>query len=706
LPNNDLERQDLERRVLEKRVTEKRALSSSNAAPKERTLGDVASGANESIMGFSPAADIPVLGPLAQKAGSAAAATVGRWAGAAKEPTFYQEYQRLENQRKAEQGEYAKKQPILSVASSLIGSSAIPAAGIGKIATAGKGAIQKGLGYLAEKGSTALGSAGISAADAATRDGDAEQAGKESLMFSGILDTLGLGGRAIKRVIPRTVFGVRGDTTKKYLERAPQINEIDEEKAISLVDEAYSGLKSGRDTAKEAMQSADLDKRAAQLNLVSDLKREKIPDQTIDQISDTLKNVRKEISFGSSKAFDVLKSSGKEISITPMKGSLTSKMKDFHIGGQRPPPGDATGYDKLEMVRAYLDQITEGGNKKLSAEDAKKFVQYLDDTLDQAYSAAASAGGYVTRGDRALKDFRKEIDSQLKKIPEYAAEMAPLSNKVKLLNDLQKHFKNKPASLRTLENIGDQANTPTREALKKLETETGTKIFEPIEKYEFARAALGDQAALRSTKEGLPESKEFIRLVDGLKLAQEKFDPVKGMSLKSSGSIIKKVGGERNKVQQEKMLRYLGDQTGQDFVQMAKDLGVKNALDQGFLRGSRNVNLGAFSLGGMAKGVSSLLGGTGEGGGFAQAIGAGLGAAADVVGPQTYKKILDISMTPQYKKYAKMLSEAAQRSPQALAVTHNAIKEADAGYRQQFENEEKRKIQQQILKDRQSTSTP
>ena len=63
------------------------------------------------------------------------------------------------------------------------------------------------------------------------------------------------------------------------------------------------------------------------------------------------------------------------------------------------------------------------------------------------------------------------------------------------------------------------------------------------------------------------------------------------------------------------------------------------------------------------------------------ALGAVAGAMADIVGPQTYKKIVDLSMTPQFQRYAKVLEEAAARGPLAAAVAHNNLLKSDQDYR-------------------------
>lgn len=66
------------------------------------------------------------------------------------------------------------------------------------------------------------------------------------------------------------------------------------------------------------------------------------------------------------------------------------------------------------------------------------------------------------------------------------------------------------------------------------------------------------------------------------------------------------------------------------------------------------------------------------------AVGAVLGGAADRIGPQAVKKILDIIDSPMGNRFAGAFREAAKRGPQAVAVTHSMLLKKDPEYKAAF----------------------
>lgn len=605
---------------------------------------------------------IPILGPLAQKAGEYAGAGLATIYPGGK---FSDNLKRLQQQNAEDDILFADENPVTATLSSFAGGFALPSA---PALNAVKGAsIGSRVGnWGANLAARMAEAAGVSATDAELRGGDSESAAVDAAAFTGGLGALGGVAKGAGKYIPRIVFGVKPETAAKYRARAPEINAASEEELIGDVEGAYRKLNDAAEEAGSVRGDARADKVAAERIMQAELQNARPPSEIPGEVSDAMRQLGKETSQGSSQAFDVLNKSDREFDIGPFKGYLTQRMNASKIGAALP---DTPEFRTLSKYRDFLDETQ---LKSMRPEQAKQFIQMLDEDVADTYAKLSAPGSRLNAGDKALISYRKFVDSQLKTIPEYADAMKPVAESSRLLSEARDIFSDEKRTHRLLKNLHAPENAQDRAVLEALGKRYGKDFIGRLGEYEKSQAALKNPAEMSARRAALPESQAFARAEEELGDRKLWLSPVKGLNPQSA--VRRAVSEGRPDYKAQERLKYLGELEGQNFLQTADDLGVQRALNQGFTRGSRNTNLGAFSIGGL---FGKVLKGDPAASQVGHGIGALAGAAADLVGPQTYKAMLDFSMSPKFPQYREMLQTALRRSPNAFIAETNRIARQD-----------------------------
>lgn len=649
-----------------------------NRPEPEKSIGDkiIDIATTPVLAGTSVGERVPIIGPLARKAahGTIAAIEAARGDKPFGE-AFPQKYGELEQESAAQAKQYAEKHPVADVALSGVASMGLPIPGGQWLGAA------KGSGTLARAGMKAADIAakagtqyGVSATDTLAR-GEGMEKAKESGEMAGALTAgaeilpgaLKLAGRYASRY----VFGVPPKLAQKYLGAAERINKVDEEQLKELVDNTVGKLRESADAAKEAFDVARGEAQGAQSMAKYSLSQTKPQLETVRDALDDIKALRKSISEQSGKSFEALRDAP-PANISGSKSLLTSRMGELKIAGEEPIGAGKEGFAKLFQYRKYTDKIAPGGN--IRAEDLKKFIQSIDDDTGPIYDKMAR-GEYVSRGERALLDLRRSLNEEILANPEYAKIMGPLAEDTKLLTALTDLMPTEQAGLYAMKRAATPEGARIKDLLSKLQEKSGKGYISEIEKQQIAQEIRRNPELLKKHLEALPETKRVKELLAIAEKAKAELAPVKGVSEMSSQNLIRSVASEaRPNLARREQLKYIGEKAGQDVLQQAEDLGIKRALEGGFRQGSRNVNLGAISLGGLGGIFSQVAGMMGA------PVGAIVGSVMDISGPQMWKKIADASMTPQFQKYSGILGAALQKSPQAFMQKHNELMERDRVY--------------------------
>lgn len=618
----------------------------------------------------SPGSFIPVVGGVADYVGAAGDTlaenvynlTHGKTG--ASEGEIYGK--NLQAQRNKEQS-YAEEHPVANTAISLAGAGALPVGGslmaaapkAGILAKAGVGAVNAGGRVALNTGATYL--------DALTRGGSEEQAeqnAQDSGKISAVLEALGAAGHLAGKIVGPAIFGVRNETSAKYLARRPEINAANESHLVEEAGDVVGNLKDNVSNAKSVLQEAKSNKIVAERDFKEGLKTTLPPEEMAQQIIDAKTGLKKEISQKSGQAFDILENNGRTIPKADLQSFIDGKIKDLEISGQPPPGVERQGYDKLKQYHDFLNGMPEDANPA----DIKRIVQAMDSELSSVYQNARN-GAHVTQGDRYLADTRKFFDDNLKQDPLYAKAMEPVAALTRLHGKLDNEFYDIASSNRALKNLAKPEYAEARQALGDLGAKNEVDYIRKLNEYEKSQGVLKSPKLMDDSLAALPENEAYNQAAQNLQGSEENLGILKNADSTKLTSAIRGASSDRVSAKKaQDLLQYLSDKSGKNFVQAAEDVGVNRALNQGFQRGSRNVNLGAISFAGL---MSKLLKNGESNAGTLAAIGALLGAGADVVGPKTYKVLLDVSATPQYKALSGAIKGISKAAPQAIGVNSN-----------------------------------
>ena len=602
---------------------------------------------------------IPVLGPAVTKAAAAAGSAMITMGGTPEE--YEKAYQGALEGEKKQRAEFEQQHPTLSLGAGVVGASLLP--GPGRLFAEAKAAAPLIQRVLPQVGNIAaqVGVTGAEvAADAALRDRDAEEAAKSAMKWQAGISSVIPVLRGVAGKIPQMFTGIKPETVAKYKARAPQINAESEEQLIRDIQSGHENVvakpvKAAKDAVNQAKEAADQAKMIYRENL----KGREVPPELTQQVFEGTKQARKIVSSASGEGFDALAASGKTIPTEPMIKHLDGEMSKMEIGG-KVHPGDMPTYNALQQEKDFLQQF----GPEMSPVDGKKLIQTLDRMEERAWDQAAQAGGHVSPGDKAMINYRRTIDAQLKQIPEYAAPMEKASSTMKAIEKFRDVVgKNEQQIERSLKSGGRFKE----EAIKGIEQATGNEYLPQLGPIREAQDILSTPSRYAEEVSRLPESQASAAASRAAEEVAEQTQPMAHLgNMGSAQSALRRVESEvRPDYRNIEALKMLGSRTGEDYLQRAEDLSIQRALNQGYQRGSRNVNLGAISGHGILKGVGDIMGGHGEGaGGFGAVVGAGLGALADQIGPRKYKEVIDFSMSPAGQRVSKILEDAYRRGPQ------------------------------------------
>lgn len=564
--------------------------------------------------GSSVGENIPIVGPLATKA---AAGLVAAGESAFSDKKFGDVYNEL-MQHDAEKAALAQKEhPVAETVKSLAGGAALPVPGMGlagKVAQAHK--IVRGAAQLAD---AVVPQMGVTYGDTLLRTmkgNDAENAAKEAGYWGAAAHVLPKAIGATAKGVTRLTTGVKGEDISRYLSRKPQINAAEMDDLV----------RAGRETVKDATET-EIAKR-------QDLAK---------YIQDQIETIRSDARAGSSKAFEPLIESGTEIPLSGIKGNLTQQINEAKLGEALRP---SASLNALQKEREFLDAT---GLKSARPEELKRYIMQLDRSLEPAFDKR-KMGVPLDEGERALMSHRKNINEMLvKSVPEYDAAMAPVRDRMRVLEGVESYTGSPDKTYKTLERIESPSMTGAREGIENLapwQTENRNLAKEAV-----------DINAMNKDLGGVTEN-SVEALANRMTGAKPKLRDREAFAALS----------KRAKEMPESKVPM------RDFDEYAKDLRTKKVFDTPYAQGSRNTNLGALSLMSLANMAGHGLDK------IAPGLGAVIGAGLDKLGPQTVKSVLDIISSPGGEKFARMYAKAAEQGPQAIALTHELLRQRDKTY--------------------------
>jgi len=607
---------------------------------------------------YKAARSVPIFGELAAKGADYLIAAV--------DPNRNVDQVRAE--RLSKEQTYDSRFPKMSTVAGIAGAAApiVPPIGIlkaepfiGEIATQSP-KIAKFLTGAAETAGIATREGLIAKGDAELRGLDGDKIGQstaktaaEIVAASKILPPIGRG-------FAKYGLGVRDPEriAEQYVLRKPMVNAANEENLVDQVVASSDRFNSANKKADEAVDIARKEYAAAKEALRAEIKGTRPPETLANDVIASVDKLADRVSEGSSKAFDILAQSNVEIPLPKIKAFLTSKLNRYKFNNTHLPEAQADAA-VLQQWRQFFDDV---GDKTARPEDMKQIIQYIDQKTKPIYAKRVDER---TLAERDILDFRKYLDSFLKEdVPGYADAMKSVATDAKLLSESRKMFDGELRTDRTLERIGKPFKEKELKVLKDLSSATGTDLVTPMQEYMSAQRSTSGPSFSQKA-ESLPEFGQMKNIEAARDMLSEKTQFAKRFSRENAQSQLKRM---RSSTQDPIMLRRdleeLSKQTGVDFIQLNKDLAMKEAFERGFANGSSNVNLQAISAQALA---SALFKGAEKLPLVGAALGAVGGKVIDKSGPAIYKAYLDLSMTPLYQKSAAAILKAAEKGPQISA---------------------------------------
>ncbi len=577
--------------------------------------------------------------------------------------------------------------------------------GAGTVGLAANAMLPVGAGNAFERVGTNM---ALSAADQGTR-GDtagfdvqrANEAAKSSGKMSGLIEGAVAASGPLGKTAAYLTAGLKPSTIEKYRARREPINALNEADAAGELAQTASGIQTdARNIKTQALRSAKdnktlaRDREALEVgNLKGRAKADKdkflaeadvLQRNAADGIVASFNPAQKKVSEGSTFAIESI-ADDMEVSVPYLKRSIQKQINDLKIGKDFEPSD--SGYRALQGLRDEMNQFKD---KKIPGAQLKRLVQYVDTKAADAYSTGAMNGSqYVVPAERAMKGVRQGFDKLLKRDENYAKAMEPVAEQTRALSGARDEFGGDgDAAYRALKQINAMGNQGKRKALEDYEAKFGGRYTKDLDEADALRSTDYDalyQPDIDKIRMGTRD--QYRKIDDDLAGQLTEYGRKSGVARnlgteQQAATALRKYGGDPKKnFYYEKRLQNLAKEKGEDpskYTQMAEDLGVKNAMDGSYVRGSRNVNLGAFSIGGAA----NLLGMKGPAG---QAVGAVFGAVADLVGAKPAKFIVDLVDSPGGQKFAEGYRRAMEKGPQAVALMHYKLMQTDPEYKAAYE---------------------
>lgn len=310
-----------------------------------------------------------------------------------------------------------------------------------------------------------------------------------------------------------------------------------------------------------------------------------------DNIVAAVDALKDRVVSGSRSAYEVLGKAEGMVAKNNVLGAIDSAKKSLMVAGQAPVGESARGaFATLDKYAQTISALPD--NIKFT--EAKQILQQLDD--DIAY--VGRAGEFGDRASRLLSNVRNSLDAEVKaKVPEYKRMMEGVAGDTRALVELSRKFGKAEGNAKAIDRMLTPGGKFDLDALMALERSSGTSLS----------GQLGE--------------------IDALKQAAS------GLSPATSQKFLQSALSDKN-IEVRKQLQGLSKLTDQQLVSLVDNLSTATPFGREFRQGSRNVNLWALVLGGVAGGVFD----EGMTGGITGAI---VGGVVDRYGPAMSKKILD-----------------------------------------------------------------
>lgn len=196
-----------------------------------------------------------------------------------------------------------------------------------------------------------------------------------------------------------------------------------------------------------------------------------------DDLIDSTKSFRREMSNQSTEGFNALKNSGMSATASQLDEPIAAQIS--RLGDSAVTAPAKANVAELSSLRESIAGEMASNNNVLGAaglDKVKTFVRQIDDLID--YEAVKM--GRATSRDKALMTIRQKYDDLLKNSPEYSDVMSGLSSKASALDDVASQLKSHKSADNFLGRLSKNKDPRGADALANLDENMGTAYSKEV----------------------------------------------------------------------------------------------------------------------------------------------------------------------------------------------------------------------------------
>lgn len=482
------------------------------------------------------------------------------------------------------------------------------------------------------------------------------------------------------------------------------LSEIDGQKELATknldtaTDNLERGIKDQKDATGRALQTAKEDfERGLRYKDSSKLR---------GGISKGMEKLQEKVTAESTKAFEILKKLPDDVRVVTGSAiaSLKTDLASLDIDGAG--PAGVSAKKSAKLIKDQIDELEKFGGE-LSPVGAKKVLQQLD--ADDIFSS--QKGEHLPDADAAKARARHLINQALgEKSLDYKTQMQVVQADTRLIKKLSSGYGDDDQLFARLGNLqGDKGRNVEQARLAALQNRTGVDFKAELADYLDAKFKLKDPQARRLAAEALPEQVPYKAALqagtpqarqaaaDALpeqqayQAALEAAEEIRGWSHMNSEARLKALMGNRNNLENKRVLEVISGKSGRDIGQELKDIRTREAFNKSDANGSRKTLMGNIA----GKAIQSAIGGAvgyGASGGseYGGLVGAGAGFGADRYSGQIFKGMLNAylkggpavsALSAKLGPYSTLLENAARRGATAFMATTELLMSKDPEFK-------------------------
>ena len=501
-------------------------------------------------------------------------------------------------------------------------------------------------------------------------------------------------GRAIAPKIGKVVARVPEETTKAYMAAPRRIEQTaamySPEDIKNIIDETVGEAKLNVTESKAERERLRQQLKEKLRQKRSDLQRETIPSDVVNEIQGSLENQKAVLGQLSLQADEALVKSGKEFT----KKGLLDLIDHIGASAGKYVIGDARN-NAIQKLNATRQRIEDSVPEFIPAKDVRDILQQIRADID----FDMNAGEFNSDLNRMRKQFASRISENLKNfVPEYSNYMRQMSELADSLEQMSRLFGSEKYPAKgygTLQSIRKGGRQDIIDAIRRNAELTKNQMLSgTLGKYQRDAALLNRfQRGEDLSKELFPQDASNLTDIEATqKMAEDLYNPMARIQPGSdkAQNVIRRYGQPTASIEDRRAIESIGQSAGVDLPQIISDRAVYDQFNKDATAGSRNAVIGAAlakDAGIVGAGAGALLGGMTDRYGGRMVRG---GIRAGVTARETADAVLNyLRNDPEFAgRFGRVLNRGAQYGTRGVLLYHHLLMNNDPNYRQYFQEQQ------------------